>query len=83
MGIWGAGATTAQQWVRMGFRTLDDLREKASLTRVQKIGLQYYDELLDRMSWEEAGKIEAVVSAKVVSTFLPSKKIGVIFCITN
>ncbi len=33
--VWGAGAATARQWVAMGFRTLDDLREKANLTRHQ------------------------------------------------
>lgn len=59
--IWGAGAATARQWVSLGYRTLDDIRTKASLNKQQKIGLMYYDELLDRMSREEAGEIEATV----------------------
>lgn len=60
--IWGAGAQTARAWVMQGFRTLDDLRSKATLTRNQQIGLKYYDELMDRMPREEATQIEAVVS---------------------
>ncbi|ELU14231.1 hypothetical protein CAPTEDRAFT_169992 [Capitella teleta] len=59
--IWGAGATTARAWVAQGFRTLDDIRTKAHLNRHQKIGLQYYEELLDRMPRSEAAEIEAVV----------------------
>lgn len=59
--IWGAGAQTARAWVMQGFRTLDDLREKTTLTKNQQIGLKYYDELLDRMSREEAAQIEATV----------------------
>jgi DNA polymerase lambda len=60
--IWGAGAQTARMWVQRGFRTLNDLQsDEAGLTRNQRIGLKYYDELLDRMSREEAGQIEAVV----------------------
>lgn len=59
--IWGVGATTARCWVAQSLRTLDDVREKANLTRVQKIGLKYYDELLDRMPRSEAGEIEKVV----------------------
>ena len=38
-------------------------RTKANLTRQQKVGLKYYDELLDRMPREEAAEIEATVSA--------------------
>jgi DNA polymerase lambda len=66
--IWGAGATTARGWVAQGFRTLDDLRNKAHLTRHQKIGLQYYEELLDRMPRCEAAEIEKVVSVCFLCT---------------
>ncbi|KAG1676100.1 DNA polymerase lambda [Nymphon striatum] len=59
--LWGAGPTTAELWVQQGFRSLDDLREKAKLTNQQKIGLKYYNEILERMPREEAAKIEAEV----------------------
>lgn len=67
--IWGAGAHTARAWVAQGFRTLDDLKTKAHLTRHQTIGLKYYDELLDRMPRSEAAEIEAVVCAVNHSNF--------------
>jgi len=56
------GTQTAYSWVRCGYRTLDDLRAvESTLTRNQRIGLKYYDELLDRMPRTEAAEIEAKV----------------------
>ncbi|XP_033633467.1 DNA polymerase lambda-like [Asterias rubens] len=65
--IWGAGPTVAQEWVQLGYRTLDDIREKAKLSRQQKIGLKHYDDFLERMPREEAGAIEATVREMAVS----------------
>ncbi|KAM4635939.1 DNA polymerase lambda [Discoglossus pictus] len=59
--IWGAGVKTAQSWYQQGYRSLDDIRTKANLTSQQAIGLKYYDDFLDRMPREEAGKIEETV----------------------
>ncbi|KAJ8316904.1 hypothetical protein KUTeg_004808 [Tegillarca granosa] len=59
--VWGAGAHTARTWYQQGFRTLEDLRTKANLTHQQKIGLKHYDDIADRMPWEEAGEIEKFV----------------------
>ncbi|XP_029356670.1 DNA polymerase lambda isoform X2 [Echeneis naucrates] len=59
--IWGAGAKTAQLWYQQGFRTLEDIRTKAHLNNIQKIGLKHYDDFLDRMPREEAAQIEKVV----------------------
>ncbi|KAI1896829.1 hypothetical protein AGOR_G00098890 [Albula goreensis] len=59
--IWGAGAKTAQLWFQQGFRTLDDVRTKATLSSQQKIGLKHYDDFLDRMSRDEAAAIEKTV----------------------
>lgn len=44
-----------------GFRTLEDIRTKAHLSAIQKIGLKHYDDFLDRMPRDEAAAIEAVV----------------------
>ncbi|XP_038046453.1 DNA polymerase lambda-like [Patiria miniata] len=59
--IWGVGPTVAQEWVQLGYRTLDDVREKAKLNRQQKIGLKHYEDFLQRMQREEAGEIERTV----------------------
>ncbi|XP_021253342.1 DNA polymerase lambda isoform X3 [Numida meleagris] len=59
--IWGAGVKTAQMWYQQGFRTLDDIRTKASLTSQQAVGLKHYEDFLQRMPREEAAEIEQTV----------------------
>nr|XP_056705494.1 DNA polymerase lambda isoform X2 [Euleptes europaea] len=59
--IWGAGVKTAQLWYQQGFRSLDDIRTKASLTNQQAIGLKHYNDFLGRMPREEAAEIEQTV----------------------
>lgn len=44
-----------------GFRTLDDIRTKATLTHTLKIGLKHYDDFLDRMPRSEAAAIKKTV----------------------
>lgn len=61
VGVWGAGPITAEAWVSQGLKSLEDLTQHGKLTRQQEIGLKYYDEFLERMPREEAGKIEEVV----------------------
>ncbi|KAK7045348.1 hypothetical protein VNI00_007597 [Paramarasmius palmivorus] len=59
-GIYGVGASTALKWYQNGCRTLDDLKDgKAGvkLSRAQKIGLQFYDDINERMPREEAAAI--------------------------
>nr|XP_033796180.1 DNA polymerase lambda isoform X1 [Geotrypetes seraphini] len=65
--IWGVGVKTAQLWYQQGFRSLDDIRTKATLTNQQAIGLKYYDDFLDRMPREEAAEIEKTVTEMVHS----------------
>lgn len=45
-----------------GFRSLEDIRNQASLTTQQAIGLKHYDDFLERMPREEAAEIEQTVS---------------------
>ncbi|NXU81126.1 DPOLL polymerase, partial [Oreotrochilus melanogaster] len=59
--IWGAGVKTAQMWYYQGFRTLDDIRTKATLTSQQAVGLKHYTDFLERMPREEAAEIEQTV----------------------
>ncbi|XP_010152386.1 PREDICTED: DNA polymerase lambda [Eurypyga helias] len=59
--IWGAGVKTAQMWYQQGFRTLDDIHSKATLTSQQAVGLKHYADFLERMPREEAAEIEETV----------------------
>ncbi|XP_059160056.1 DNA polymerase lambda-like [Physella acuta] len=59
--VWGAGPHSAKIWYQQGFRTIDDLRQKANLTHQQEVGVRLYDDLLDRMPREEAAEIEKIV----------------------
>ncbi|RZF43065.1 hypothetical protein LSTR_LSTR001243 [Laodelphax striatellus] len=75
--VWGAGPATVQSWYQQGFRTLDDLESKASLTKQQKIGLKYFDEIQDRMSRSEVEEIARIVKEKALSI---CKNVELVIC---
>lgn len=60
--IYGVGNVQAQQWVQKGFRTLEDLKEKAKLTQNQLIGVEHYDDLNTRIPRHEVKALGSVVS---------------------
>ena len=69
--IWGVGATTAREFYNQGWRDLDDIVEHGwnTLTRVQQIGVKYYDEFnepIPRHEVEAIGRTihEAAVRAR-------------------
>ncbi|XP_014693131.1 DNA polymerase lambda [Equus asinus] len=68
--IWGAGTKTAQMWYHQGFRSLEDIRNQASLTTQQAIGLKHYNDFLERIPREEATEIEQTVQ-KSAQAFNP------------
>ncbi|KAK4219646.1 hypothetical protein QBC37DRAFT_409443 [Rhypophila decipiens] len=57
--IWGVGETTARDFYNRGWRDLDDIVEYGwdSLTRVQQIGVKYYDEFLMGIPRDEVERI--------------------------
>ena len=57
--VWGVGDTTAREFYKRGWRDLDDVVEHgwSSLSRVQQIGVKYYDELLRKIP---RGEVEAI-----------------------
>ncbi|KAF7562193.1 hypothetical protein G7046_g1951 [Stylonectria norvegica] len=59
--IYGVGNRQAQQWIAQGFRTLDDLRERAKLTTNQLIGIEHYDDLNTRIPRREVKALGDVV----------------------
>lgn len=66
-GIWGVGAITAREfYFEKGWRSLDDVVEFgwSSLSRVQQIGLKYYNELNDiKIPRDEVSRIGSLVLA--------------------
>jgi DNA polymerase IV len=63
--IWGVAETTARQFYNKGWRDLDDIVEYGwqTLTRVQQIGVKYYDEFLLKIPRSEVAAIADVVLA--------------------
>jgi DNA polymerase IV len=62
--IWGVGATTAREFFYdKGWRNLDDIVDYGwkSLSRVQQIGVKFYDEFLDLIPRAEVEGIAKVV----------------------
>src|SRR5690606_14037407 len=59
--IYDVGTSRANKWISQGFRTLDDLREKADLTTNQLIGIERYDNLNTRIPRDEITALFAYV----------------------
>jgi DNA polymerase IV len=62
--IWGVGATTAREFFYdKGWRDLDDIVERGwkTLSRVQQIGVKFYDEFLDPIPRAEVEGIAQIV----------------------
>lgn len=67
--IWGVGATTAREfYYERGWQELDDIVEFgwSTLTRVQQIGVKYYDEFLDPIPRAEVEQIGRIVHEHAV-----------------
>ncbi|KAK5007907.1 hypothetical protein LTR28_004679, partial [Elasticomyces elasticus] len=80
--IWGVGAQTARDFYHTrGWRDLDDIIEYgwSSLSRVQQIGVKFYDEFLDPIPRSEVERIAATVhrhTAKVRDEGVQSLVVG-------
>ncbi|KAJ7270618.1 hypothetical protein B0H12DRAFT_1208638 [Mycena haematopus] len=63
-GIYGVGQATAYKWYAAGCRSLDDLKAGkggVTLSDAQKIGIEFYDDINDRMPREEAKALFEVI----------------------
>lgn len=59
--IYGVGFSAAQQFVNMGYRTLDDVVKNAPLTRNQRLGIEHYDHFNARIPRNEVKKHADIV----------------------
>ncbi|KAK1597946.1 uncharacterized protein LY79DRAFT_646887 [Colletotrichum navitas] len=64
LNIYGVGSVQASRFVSQGFRTLEDLKEKAKLTPNQRIGIDHYDDLNTRIPRSEVKLLGAVVRSE-------------------
>ena len=71
MGVWGIGPATAQELYSKGFDSAEKLKADGMhlLNENQKIGLQYYEELLPKIPRAEVEEIVAVVKGSVFHLF--------------
>ncbi|KIY71874.1 Nucleotidyltransferase [Cylindrobasidium torrendii FP15055 ss-10] len=68
-GIYGVGQNTAQMWYNNGCRTLEDLKTnpRIVLSDAQKVGIQFYDDINDRMPRAEAGALFELIKPIALS----------------
>ncbi|NXX90774.1 TDT nucleotidylexotransferase, partial [Centropus bengalensis] len=96
--VFGVGVKTSEKWYRMGLRTVEEVKANSTmkLSKMQKAGFLYYEDLVSCVSEAEADAVSLIVKNTVCS-FLPDalvtitggfrrgKKIGhdIDFLITN
>ncbi|NXN15424.1 TDT nucleotidylexotransferase, partial [Indicator maculatus] len=96
--VFGVGVKTSEKWYRMGLRSLEEVKadKTLKLSKMQKAGFLYYEDLVSCVSKAEADAVSLVVK-NAVYRFLPDalvtitggfrrgKKIGhdIDFLITN
>ncbi|NWH78804.1 TDT nucleotidylexotransferase, partial [Piaya cayana] len=96
--VFGVGVKTSEKWYRMGLRSVEEVKANKTLklSKMQKAGFLYYEDLVSCVSKAEADAVSLIVNNTVCS-FLPDalvtitggfrrgKKIGhdIDFLITN
>lgn len=64
--VWGIGLGKAHELYRMGYRTIDDLRNhRNDLNEHQKLGIKYFEDLKQRIPRAEVTRIVEIVKQKV------------------
>lgn len=61
LNIYGVGINQANTWVSQGYRSLDDLKEKAKLSPSQRIGIDHFDDLNEKIPRWEVEALAGVV----------------------
>jgi nucleotidyltransferase/DNA polymerase involved in DNA repair len=62
--VWGLGPKGAEKLYRKGIKSVEELKKNQHmLTEMQKIGLKYYKDFLQRMPRSEVEKIYETVKA--------------------
>ncbi|KAL9254993.1 DNA polymerase lambda-like protein [Drosera capensis] len=72
--VWGIGPATALKLYEKGHRTLKDLENEESLTKSQRLGLKYFDDIKTRIPRHEVEVMEKLLQ-KVGEEVLPGVEI--------
>lgn len=70
LGIYNVGPSEASKFIRAGYKTLDDLRTKARLTKCQQIGLDHYEDFATRIPRDQMTALGDIVK-EVAKTIDP------------
>ncbi|EEH21115.2 hypothetical protein PABG_03346 [Paracoccidioides brasiliensis Pb03] len=65
LNIYGVGFTQASKWIQKGYQSLEDLKSKASLTKNQRIGIEHYDDFMQRIPRAEVEAHVAIVKEAI------------------
>ncbi len=81
-GVLGVGPATIDKWIKMGVRSLSDLRRKVAnreieLTTMQRYGLLHYVDLKKRLSRSTIERVATYIRS-IVHTIQPSAKFDVV-----
>uniref|UniRef100_A0A8C4U9E6 DNA nucleotidylexotransferase n=1 Tax=Falco tinnunculus TaxID=100819 RepID=A0A8C4U9E6_FALTI len=70
--VFGVGVKTSEKWYRMGLRTLEEVKadKTLKLSKMQKAGFLYYEDLVSSVSKAEADAVSLIVK-NTVCMFLP------------
>lgn len=74
MGIYGVGLSLASRWQAQGYRTLEDLVEKAELNANQRVGIEHYDDFMQRIPRKEV-EAHGEIVRKAVQTVDPNMQV--------
>ena len=61
MKVYGVGLKEGWKWVLQGHKTLEDLKNRAHLTKNQRLGIEHYDDFSTRIPREEVTKLGDIV----------------------
>ncbi|KAK1421684.1 hypothetical protein QVD17_24217 [Tagetes erecta] len=59
--VWGVGPATALKLYERGHRNLDDLKNDATLTNSQQLGLKYFEDIRTRIPRDEVQEMERLL----------------------
>ncbi|GFF84535.1 hypothetical protein IFM53868_04178 [Aspergillus udagawae] len=74
LGVYGAGISKASRWIAQGYRSLDDLKIKASLTKSQRIGVEHYHDFAQRIPRREV-EVHGEIVRKAVQRADPGMQV--------